>query len=188
MRRLRGRSSGDGRSAKRPELVPVAPLFHLVAPGEWPQAGEYRPASLDTEGFVHFSFADQVEASANRHYRDADALAVVEVDPMRLGVPIRVEDSYGRGTAFPHAYGPVPVTAATEVRPLTPGRRRPLDLHSWWWRSRRCIAGSLSHHGSSRSTAGRGSSSCSPCRAARSASSTASTRAASRASARSQRR
>jgi lysophospholipase L1-like esterase len=34
-RRLRGRSSGDGRSAKRPGLRPVATLFHLCAPGEW---------------------------------------------------------------------------------------------------------------------------------------------------------
>lgn len=119
LRRLRGRSSGDGITAKRPSLVPVAPLFHLVAPADWPRTGLYRPASLDTEGFVHLSFRDQVAASANRHYSAAATLVVIEFDPMALGVELRVEDSYGTGTAFPHAYGPIPVTAAVAAHPLT---------------------------------------------------------------------
>ena len=36
LRRLRGRSSGDGITAKRPQLLPVASVFHLVAPDAWP--------------------------------------------------------------------------------------------------------------------------------------------------------
>jgi uncharacterized protein (DUF952 family)/lysophospholipase L1-like esterase len=118
LRRVRGRSSGDGITPKRPRLVPVAPLFHLVAPSDWPVAGTYRPASLVGEGFVHLSFADQVEGSANRHYADAPRLAVVELDPPAIGTEIRIEDSYGSGTAFPHAYGPLPVSAAISVREL----------------------------------------------------------------------
>jgi glutathione S-transferase len=101
-------------------------LFHLVHPSEWAVAvedGAYRPASLDTEGFVHFSYADQVAGSANRHYADAPELVVVEVDADRLDAPLRVEDSYGSGTAFPHVYGPIPVAAAVAVHPL----RRDVD-------------------------------------------------------------
>ncbi len=117
-RRVRGRSSGDGIIAKRPRLVPVAPLFHIVAPGDWPAAGEYRPASLVDQGFVHFSFADQVTGVANARYRDAAELAVVELDAATLGVEIRVEDSYGEGVAFPHGYGPVPVSATVAMHLL----------------------------------------------------------------------
>ncbi len=117
-RRLRGRSSGDGIDAKRPDLLPVAPLHHLLAPGEWPAEGDYRPPSLRDEGFVHLSFADQVAGSANRHYAHAAELLAVQLEPTRLGVPVRVEDSYGSGAAYPHAYGPVPVRAATRVLPL----------------------------------------------------------------------
>jgi uncharacterized protein (DUF952 family)/lysophospholipase L1-like esterase len=117
-RRLRGRSSADGRVAKRPRLVPVAPIFHLVAPGEWPRAGEYRPRSLADEGFVHFSFADQVDGPANAFYADIAELTVVEVDPRAISAEIRVEDSYGSGAAYPHVYGPVPVTAAVALHPL----------------------------------------------------------------------
>lgn len=122
LRRLRGRSSGDGITAKRPRMLPVASLFHIVAPADWPGRGLYRPSSLADQGFVHLSFADQVERVANAIYRDAPDLAVVELDPVALGAEVRVEDSYGEGVAFPHAYGPVPVAAAVEVHPLV---RRP---------------------------------------------------------------
>jgi uncharacterized protein (DUF952 family)/lysophospholipase L1-like esterase len=118
LRRARGRSSGDGITAKRPRLVPVASVFHLVAPDAWPGTGWYRPESLAAEGFVHLSFGDQVAGSANRHYADAPALAVVELDPAALTAPLVVEDSYGRGTAFPHVYGAVPVSAAVAVHEL----------------------------------------------------------------------
>jgi uncharacterized protein (DUF952 family) len=93
-------------------------IYHLLAPGTWPTAGEYRPASLDTEGFVHFSFAAQVAGSANRHYADADELVAIEVDPRRLDARVAVEDSYGSGTAYPHVYGPIPASAAVAGHPL----------------------------------------------------------------------
>jgi uncharacterized protein (DUF952 family) len=119
VRRLRGRSSGDGITAKRPRMSPVASLFHIVAPRDWPDSGYYRPTSLAEQGFVHFSFADQVEGVANSLYRDAAELLVVEFDGAALGVEIRVEDSYGAGVAFPHGYGPVPVDAAVAVHRLS---------------------------------------------------------------------
>ena len=101
--------------------MPVDQLFRLLAPGEWPTAGEYAPASLAAEGFVHLSYAGQVAGTANRHYRDAAELVAVELDPARLGVEVRVEDSYGSGTAYPHAYGPIPADAAVAVHPLVRG-------------------------------------------------------------------
>jgi uncharacterized protein (DUF952 family)/lysophospholipase L1-like esterase len=120
-RRARGRSSGDGISAKRPRLLPVATLFHIVTPAAWAEAaatGEYRPASLADEGFVHFSFAHQVAATLNLRFADAGDLVVIEVDAGAVPTEIVVEDSYGSGTAFPHVYGPVPREAAVAVHPV----------------------------------------------------------------------
>jgi uncharacterized protein (DUF952 family) len=97
------------------------PLFHIVARSDWRAAvvaGEYRAASLQSEGFIHCSFAEQVAATANARYRDARDLCVVEFDPAGLSAPVRVEDSYGSGTAYPHVYGPIPVAAATAVHDL----------------------------------------------------------------------
>jgi len=99
-------------------------LFHIVGRSDWQcavPAGEYRAASLDSEGFIHCSFAGQVAGVANRLYRDVAELCVLEIDPMRLSARVLVEDSYGSGTAFPHVYGPIPVAAAVAVHELTRG-------------------------------------------------------------------
>lgn len=93
-------------------------LFHIVEPVLWDAAaaaGEYRPESLATEGFVHCSFASQVAASANRHFADADHLCVVELDPGRLRPEIRIEGG------FPHVYGAIPTGAVVAVHRIDRG-------------------------------------------------------------------
>jgi uncharacterized protein (DUF952 family) len=94
-------------------------LFHIVERDAWATAGAlYRPESLRTEGFVHLSFAHQVAGVADARYRDVPELVVVELDTDALGAEVRVEDSYGSGTAYPHLYGPVPTAAAVQVHEL----------------------------------------------------------------------
>jgi uncharacterized protein (DUF952 family) len=100
----------------------VSALFHIVDRDEWAAAearGVYRPASLDTDGFVHFSFAHQVRATAALHYPDVPNLVVVEIDPTRVEAELRVEDTYGSGTEFPHVYGPIPTAAAVRTYELS---------------------------------------------------------------------
>lgn len=96
-------------------------LFHILQRPAWTAAlaaGTYRPPSLEAEGFVHFSFADQVAGTANARFRDVPDLVVVEFDPARIGADVVVEDSYGGGVAFPHVYAPIPVAAALAVHEL----------------------------------------------------------------------
>ncbi|MCW2615434.1 MAG: hypothetical protein JWN08_2428 [Frankiales bacterium] len=70
-------------------------------------------------GFVHLSFAWQVEATAQRYYADLDEPPLLlRVDPRLLEVPVRVEPAAGSGEGFAHVYGPLPVTAVVDVRPL----------------------------------------------------------------------
>lgn len=116
-------------------------LFHILAVGAWPEAGgTYRPESLAAEGFVHCSFAHQVEGSANRHFAQAHDLCVIELDPARIGAPVVVEDSYGTGSAFPHVYGPIPAEAQIAVHRLVrdEGGR---------WRFNRCGGGASASAG-----------------------------------------
>lgn len=102
-------------------MTVTAPLFHIIARRAWADAlatGEYRPPSLASDGFVHFSFADQVSATANLLYRDVPDLIVVEFDPAALGADVVVEDSYGTGTVFPHVYQAIATAAAVRVHAL----------------------------------------------------------------------
>lgn len=89
-------------------------ILHIVAPDAWAAAersGEYLPDGFDRDGFVHFSFADQVDRVANAIYRDEPELIVVEIESDEVPAELKIEDSYGAGEEFPHVYGPIPVTA-----------------------------------------------------------------------------
>lgn len=94
------------------------PIFHLVPAGAWERAAEpYAPASLEEEGFIHFSSGAQVPQTAATRFAGRSDLLLVEVDPSRLEDPVRWEDGDGTGERFPHLYGPLPERAVVDVRP-----------------------------------------------------------------------
>jgi uncharacterized protein (DUF952 family) len=94
-------------------------IYHLATPDAWGLAPteDYRAASLATEGFIHCSYPHQVAAAANRFYRDAAELVVLEIETGRLASPVRSEPA-GSGEEFPHVYGPINRSAVVMVAPL----------------------------------------------------------------------
>jgi uncharacterized protein (DUF952 family) len=75
---------------------------------------------LADEGFIHCSFAHQIEPVANRWYRDLDRLVILRLDADALVAKVRVEPSSdGSGELFPHVYGPIPATAVAETTTWT---------------------------------------------------------------------
>jgi uncharacterized protein (DUF952 family) len=95
-------------------------IFHIVDRATWAvaaESGEYVPAAFAQDGFVHFSFADQVAGVANARYRDEPDLIVVELDADPSDVV--VEDSYGAGVEFPHIYRPIPTLEAIATHELS---------------------------------------------------------------------
>jgi uncharacterized protein (DUF952 family) len=93
-------------------------IFHLVPRSVWDASpADYSAESLATEGFIHCSYAAQVERSANRFFAGAEDLLVLHLDPDRLGSPLR-EEPAGSGELFPHVYGPINRSAVVAVQPL----------------------------------------------------------------------
>jgi uncharacterized protein (DUF952 family) len=93
-------------------------LLHLIGEADWATAqaaGVYAPPSLRTEGFVHFSRPDQVEATADRFYAGRADLLLLEVDP--TGLDLRWEEGEP-GEDFPHVYEPIPLTAVVAATPF----------------------------------------------------------------------
>jgi uncharacterized protein (DUF952 family) len=95
-------------------------VYHLVLRPHWEACPEedYRADSLESEGFIHCSYAHQVARSANRFYAAAEELLVLEIDLNRLASPLRAEPA-GTGEVFPHVHGPLNREAVVAVRPLT---------------------------------------------------------------------
>ncbi|HYF07606.1 MAG TPA: DUF952 domain-containing protein [Acetobacteraceae bacterium] len=108
-------------------------IYTLVRAAEWraaERAGRYE-GSLDDErdGFLHFSTAAQIRATAARHRAGVRDLVLVAVDATQLGDALRWEPAAGgrRPGLFPHLYAALPVAAVlwTETLPLeTDGTHR----------------------------------------------------------------
>jgi glutathione S-transferase len=110
------------------------PFLHLAVAVEWERArvdGAYRRSTIDTsleeEGFIHCSFPEQVQATADLYYRGRDDIVLLRIDPDRLGVEVVVEEARS-GERFPHVYGPIPVGAVTSADPVPMGPDGRLDL------------------------------------------------------------
>ena len=97
-------------------------LFHICDRADWREAqgrGEYRAASLDTEGFIHCSTAGQVAATADRFYHGRHGLILLVIDPARVRPEVRFEPA--DGSLFPHVYGPLNLDAVVDVQEFEPG-------------------------------------------------------------------
>lgn len=96
----------------------TAEIYHLAEPGDWAAStDEYRTASLDEEGYIHCSNADQLAGVARRHFLFQNDLILLTIDPAPLGDSLIYEDLYDLGEPFPHIYGPLPTNVVLETGP-----------------------------------------------------------------------
>ena len=102
-------------------------IYHVATAADWAAAqssGSYTTSthgvSLEQEGFIHASRADQWEGVLERYYADvSEPLVLLEIDTDLLDVPL-VEEAPAPGVdeTFPHIYGPLRPEAVVGVRPL----------------------------------------------------------------------
>lgn len=98
------------------------PLFHFATRQDWEQAQatrEYRPASLEREGFIHLSDASQVYAVWENLYLHRQDLLLLVLDERLFNAPLRWETSGTGAERFPHLYGPLNLDAVTRVIDLS---------------------------------------------------------------------
>ncbi|WP_298424464.1 DUF952 domain-containing protein [Rhodoblastus sp.] len=106
-------------------------IYKIVAAQAWRDAlarGVFSGAAVDlADGFIHFSTAAQVEATAAKHFAGQDDLLLVAVEEKDLGGKLVYEASRG-GALFPHLYAPLPTRLAKSASPL---KRRADGAHDF---------------------------------------------------------
>lgn len=102
-------------------------IYHLTTATEWKAAqeagvytGSTRDVTLEEEGFIHCSTAEQVEDVLHRWFSDVDDLVLLVIDTEALSSLWRMEQLDGADQPFPHIYGPLNVDAVVDVRPIRP--------------------------------------------------------------------
>ncbi|WP_028642441.1 DUF952 domain-containing protein [Nocardioides sp. URHA0020] len=102
-------------------------IFHIATLADWTEAqasGAYTTSTvgvtLEEEGFLHASRADQWPAVRERYYADVtEPLVLLEIDTDLLDVPV-VEEAPAPGMTetFPHVYGALDPAAVVAVTAL----------------------------------------------------------------------
>lgn len=84
-------------------------IYHIVFPEDWEKFENedfYEADSLAIEGFIHCSFAEQIEDVIKRYYSDAKSLVVLKIDPEKLSSKLINEPSTNN-EIYPHIYGQI---------------------------------------------------------------------------------
>lgn len=94
-------------------------IYRLSTAADWARfrdTGRFPgSAADDADGFVHFSRAAQVAATAERHYAGAGPLVLLAADAASFGDALKWEPSRG-GDLFPHLYAPFRLADVAAVR------------------------------------------------------------------------
>ncbi len=94
--------------------------YHLVAAEYYRDTDRdapYTPESFADDGFIHCTDgADNVAATANRHYRDYRRMYVaLVIDTASVAAEVRYEDD---AKIYPHIYGALNRDAIVEIVPM----------------------------------------------------------------------
>ena len=98
-------------------------VYCLMAKSNYDEAvaaGEYRPESLATEGFVHCVNLHQIVEVANMFYASVVEVVLARIERGRVHSGVVDEEAAvaslrGRGDSYPHIYGPGNMGAVVEV-------------------------------------------------------------------------
>ena len=95
----------SGKKARRTQVSNI--VYKIVDEADWRAAqrsGSYHGSADDQrDGYIHLSFAEQVEGTAARHFKNRSGLLLLAFVAEKLGDALRLEQSRG-GALFPHLY------------------------------------------------------------------------------------
>ncbi len=92
-------------------------IYHIVLPEDWEKfkgRPSYQPASLASEGFIHCSYAEQIDKVLQRYYQGAREVLILKIASNKLLARLVEEASTG-GEIYPHIYGRLNHSAVVEV-------------------------------------------------------------------------
>lgn len=108
-------------------------LIYVLCPPQAYEAakstGIYCPDSLESEGFIHASPANQLTRVANKYYSAYPKLCLMAIDTEAATVEIKWEP-IANGDLYPHLYGPLNMSAVTQTSILSrlPDGRYEIEL------------------------------------------------------------
>lgn len=96
-------------------------IYHIVTPEIWEKFKDkdfYYATSLKDEGFIHCSFAEQLDGVLQRYYKDAEKVLILTVDAEKLTSKL-VNESSTNNEIYPHIYGKINKSSVVDIEEKT---------------------------------------------------------------------
>lgn len=93
-------------------------IYHIVLPEVWEnfkEKEEYEAESLCSEGFIHCSFAEQLDGVLQRYYKGAEKVLILSLDTEKLTSEL-VNEPSTNNEIYPHIYGKINKSAIVEIK------------------------------------------------------------------------
>lgn len=93
-------------------------IYHIVTTEVWGNfKGEdfYEAESLQNEGFIHCSFANQLEGVLERYYKNAGKVLILEIETNKLTSKL-VNEPSTNNEIYPHIYGKINVDSIIQIK------------------------------------------------------------------------
>lgn len=84
-------------------------IYHIVLPEIWEKFKDenfYEADSLHSEGFIHCSFAEQIEGVLQRYYKGIAKIVILTIESEKLTSKLLNETSTNN-EIYPHIYGKI---------------------------------------------------------------------------------
>ena len=92
-------------------------FYHITTPEQWAKYENnpaYAAESLAIEGFIHGSYAEQLDATLRLYYSGCERVLLLQIDPNLLTSKLVIETSRD-GASFPHIHGMLNKSAILEI-------------------------------------------------------------------------
>ncbi len=92
-------------------------IYHIVTPEVWEKfkdEPDYEAESLQTEGFIHCSYRNQLDDVLRRYYKNADKVLILSINLHFLTAKFVAEPSTNR-EIYPHIYGKINKSAIVNI-------------------------------------------------------------------------
>ncbi|MFK8139160.1 MAG: DUF952 domain-containing protein [Bdellovibrionales bacterium] len=99
-------------------------IYHIAEKIDWQRAQSsksYSAPSLDSEGFIHFSTAEQIQPTYDSHFSGKTGVILLEVDAQAIGECLKYEFVESRGEHFYHLYSPLHLGTILDTYEVTEG-------------------------------------------------------------------
>ena len=96
----------------------MSTIFHIALKEKWERTisrSQYTEGSLQSEGFIHCSTAEQVVDTANKHFKGQSDLVLLKINTNDIVSVIAYEAYAENGETYPHIFGPIAHDAIKEV-------------------------------------------------------------------------